>query len=163
MTGSALLTRKAAEIAFAAGLLAFGAMMIVGAREMETGWDRSGPEAGYFPLRIGILLVGTSLVILVRECLRPNGGQALIGRKGGANAALFALPLVALVAAVPWIGLYLAAAAYLLIAIGAVGRAPWRQAVAVALLTPTAMFALFEFAFRTPLPKGPLGPLFGML
>ncbi len=77
--------------------------------------------------------------------------------------ALFALPLVGLVAAVPVLGIYLAATAYLLVAIGVVGRAGWTIALSAAFVTPTLLFLLFEFAFRTPLPKGPLGPLLGMI
>lgn len=136
--------------------------MIVGAREMETGWSRSGPEAGYFPLRIGILIVLAASAVLVREAFK-SGGQGFVSRPAALNMALFAVPLIGLIAATPWIGIYLAAASYLGVAIGLVGRVHWARTLTIAVLTPTAMFALFEFAFRTPLPKGPLGPLLGLL
>ena len=72
------------------------------------------------------------------------------------------MPLLALVAVVPFLGLYLAAAAYLLITIGLLGRVNWGMSVGVATIFPLILFILFEFFFRTPLPKGPLGPLLGM-
>ncbi len=157
-----LLSRKSAEIGFALLLLAFGAAIIVGARELETGWGSSGPEAGYFPFRIGLLIVAASGLLIVQHALR-SGGDRLLGRRAAWNMACFALPLVGLAAAVPILGLYLAAVAYLLVAIGLIGRAGWKISLGVALAAPTLLFLLFEFAFRTPLPKGPLGPLLGMI
>jgi putative tricarboxylic transport membrane protein len=155
--------RKAAEVAFAFVLAAFGAAIIFGAREMDTGWGGSGPEAGYFPFRIGVLIVAAALVVMAQAALTSGAEEAQPSRGGAANIALFSAPLVALVVLVPWIGVYLAAAAYLAFAVGVVGRNAWPRTLAVSLLTPAAIFALFEFAFRTPLPKGPLGPLLGML
>ncbi len=138
--------------------------MIVGAREMETGWGSSGPEAGYFPLRIGILIVVAALAVGVLELRRTNSGQTLIKHREAAwNIVLFAAPLVTFIAATPWLGIYLAAAAYLMVAVGLISRVRLTTTLAVALLTPAALFLLFEFVFRTPLPKGPLGPLLGML
>jgi putative tricarboxylic transport membrane protein len=154
--------RKPAEIAFALLLVVIGGAVIAGARELETGWGGSGPEAGYFPLRIGIVLVVASLAVLVSEALRPAGDGCVIGSVAGGRLALFALPLVVLVAVVPWIGFYLAAFAYLLVAVGFVGRVQWARTLGIALATPLVLFVAFEFAFRAPLPKGPLGPLFGM-
>ncbi len=56
-----ILSRRTAEIGFALLLLGFGAAIVVGARELETGWGSSGPEAGYFPFRIGLLIVAAAI------------------------------------------------------------------------------------------------------
>jgi putative tricarboxylic transport membrane protein len=158
-----VLSRKTAELVFAVVLLMFGIAIIVGAREMETGWGSSGPEAGYFPLRIGMLIVAAALLVLGKEALSHVRREAFLSLPAAKNVVLFALPLVLLIATIPWIGLYLAAAGYLLLSIGFVGRVHWVKALTIAMLTPVLMFVLFEFAFKTPLPKGPLGPLFGMI
>jgi len=157
-----ILSRKTAEIGFALLLIGFGAAIIWGAGELDTGWGSSGPEAGYFPVRIGLLIVAASGIVLVREALR-SGGRSTLEPAAARNMALFALPLIGLAAAVPVIGFYLAAAGYLLVAIGLVGRAGWGAAICAAILAPFALFVLFEFVFRTPLPKGPLGPLLHMI
>ncbi len=157
-----IITRRTAEIGFALVLLGFGAAIIVGARELETGWGSSGPEAGYFPFRIGLLIVAAAALVLVREAIGRRGGM-MLDRAAARNMAAFAVPLVGLVLVVPFLGIYLAAALYLLVAIGLVGKAGWRPALAAGLVAPTALFLLFEFLFRTPLPKGPLGPLLGMV
>jgi putative tricarboxylic transport membrane protein len=157
-----VVSRKAAEVGFALVLLGFGAAIAWGALELDTGWGGSGPEAGYFPFRIGVLIIAAAGGVLILELLRSGGGM-LMGGKGLRNVALFALPLIGLIVAVPHLGIYLAGAAYLLVAVGLVGGAGWRLAAVVAVLAPALLFVLFEFVFRTPLPKGPLGPLLGMI
>lgn len=164
-----LLSRKSMELAFAATLAGGGIIMMLGALEMEIGWSGSGPEAGYFPFRIGVLILAAALFILVSEALRQNVGQMFLSVPGAINIAKFAGPLLALIALMPWLGLYLASILYLAFAIGVIGRNAegnrngWAKTLAIALITPAILFLLFEFGFRTPLPKGPLGPLLGML
>jgi drug/metabolite transporter (DMT)-like permease len=158
-----LVSRKAAEIAFAMILAGFGAVIIIGAREMDTGWGGSGPEAGYFPFRIGALLVVVALAILLQEALKGDQGERLMPAQPARNILRFCLPLIGLVVLIPFAGIYLAAAIYLAVAVGVLGRIAWTRALSIAILTPAIMFILFEFVFRTPLPKGPLGPLLGMI
>jgi putative tricarboxylic transport membrane protein len=163
-TSQGLVSRKAAELCFAALLFLFGIIMITGARELETGWSSSGPEAGYFPLRIGSLIVMASVAIFVLQLLKADDGLVLIkNRLAATNILRFALPLVALVALMPKLGIYLATILYLIVAVGIIARQRWQRTLAITLLTPLAIFILFELAFRTPLPKGPLGPLLGIL
>jgi hypothetical protein len=158
-----IMSRKAAEIGFAIVLFGFGAAIVYGTRELDTGWSRSGPEAGYFPLRIGMMIMAAAAIVTLVQAVRSEAGQALLSRRSAVNIALFALPLLSLIAVIPFLGLYLPAALYLLVAIGLVGRVGWPTAAAVAVAAPLTLFVLFEFVFRTPLPKGPLGPLLGMI
>lgn len=163
ITPRQLLSRKSMELAFAGILAVGGIVMMVGAHEMDIGWSGSGPEAGYFPFRIGVLILACALFVFTREMLRPGDGQGFLTPAEAVNVAKFALPLLALTALIPWIGLYLAAFAYLLFAIGVMGANRWPKTLAIAVLAPLIVFMLFEFGFRTPLPKGPLGPWLGML
>jgi hypothetical protein len=157
------MSRKTAEIGFAMVLFSFGAAVVYGTLELETGWSRSGPEAGYFPLRIGLMIMVAAAVIMGMQVVRTGPAGSLISGRSATNIALFALPLLALIANIPLLGLYLAAALYLLGSIGLIGRVGWRTAAAAAVAAPLTLFVLFEFVFRTPLPKGPLGPLLGMI
>jgi putative tricarboxylic transport membrane protein len=158
-----LLSRKMAEVGFAGVLLIFGGVIAYGALELETGWGSSGPEAGFFPFRIGVLIMLGAGVVLCQHLLRASDGAPFIDGRGARNIGVFAVPLLLLAGAIPLIGFYLAAMAYLLVALWLAGRVGWPLSLAVALLLPAALFLLFEFVFRTPLPKGPLGPLLGMI
>uniref|UniRef100_UPI001953F8DA hypothetical protein n=1 Tax=Streptococcus pneumoniae TaxID=1313 RepID=UPI001953F8DA len=68
-----MITRFAAEIATACVTAAFGLTIAVGALEFGVGWGPSGPEAGTFPLYMGLLVTAASLII---------AGQAIAQRAG---------------------------------------------------------------------------------
>ena len=157
------MSRKAAEIGFAIVLFAFGAAIVHGSVELETGWTRSGPEAGYFPFRIGLMIMATAMIVMAVQATRTTPGGRMLTPRAVTNIAFFTLPLLGLIVAIPHLGVYLPAALYLLVSIGLVGRVSWATAATAAIAAPVILFILFEFVFRTPLPKGPLGPLLGML
>lgn len=158
-----ILNRRAAEILFSVITGTIGVIVIKGALEMDVGWTSSGPDAGYFPFRVGLLILTASIVNLVqRGFLAPEHGD-YISRKDARAMALFFVPLVALAIVSLWLGLYIAIALYLAFAIGLIGKVAWRKAITIALATSAALYVTFEFIFHLPLPKGPLGPLFGVL
>ena len=157
-------SRLALENAYALFTLAFGALIIKGALEFSIGWGDIGPEAGYFPFRVGLLLVFASLVNLGLAFRRRAelARQVFLTREQTRNVATFAVPVVALVGLTIGLGIYVAMALYLAYAVGFVGRhRPWVAAV-VALATPVIFFVLFEYVFLTPLLKGPLENLLGV-
>ncbi len=158
-----ILTRRQAEIGFALVSGLAGAIIISGAMELDTGWSRSGPESGYFPYRIGILLVAASALILIRVLFQRGPAEPLLTLGPTARLMTFVLPLVGFILLIGPIGLYLAAVAYLVVAVGVVGRAGILRSVLIAVLVPAFLFVAFEYVFKAPLPKGPLGPLFGLI
>lgn len=157
-----VLSRRHAEIGFATATALLGAIVMWGAAEHDIGWTRSGPEAGYFPFRIGLVLFVVSVTIAIVQTVRSPRG-ALLTPPDARELARFVLPLGAFAILVPPLGLYLAGALYLAVAIGWIGRMSWRVALSIAGLAPVVIFVVFEFVFVVPLPKGPLGPLLGML
>lgn len=160
--GAQLLTRRGAEAVFSCITGAIGIAVIQGARDMDVGWTSSGPEAGYFPFRVGIVILCASIVNLVQRGLLAPSGDDYLSRKDARGMAVFLVPLVALAAVSSWLGIYLGTVLYLLVAIGAIGRVPWTRSALIACGSGTALFVIFEFVFRLPLPKGPLAPLLGM-
>lgn len=152
------ISRFALENAFALSTLAFGAVIIRGALEFNIGWGDIGPEAGYFPFRVGTLIVLASLVNLVRAILRRKAlaAEVFLTREQTRHVVVFAVPVIALVGVTVGLGIYVATALYLLYTVGFAGRhRPW-VTIAVSLGTPLLLFLLFEYVFLTPLLKGPL-------
>lgn len=158
-----VLSRRQAEIGFAllAGLAGF--VILTGAMELDTGWSRSGPEAGYFPFRLGVLLMAASGIILLRVLLQRGPREAFLTWGAAKKLLAFLLPLVGFLLLIQPVGLYIAGAAYLFVALAIMGRVPWLKSGLIAVLVPVLLFIAFEYAFRAPLPKGPLGPLFGLI
>ena len=84
MTERALVSRTTMEIATALATGAVGAAVMWGAVEHEIGWGDAGPAAGYFPFRIGALIVLGSLANLVLAVMRGAGrGASFLTRRAG--------------------------------------------------------------------------------
>jgi hypothetical protein len=150
------------ETAFALITMAFGATVISGALEFSIGWGEIGPEAGYFPFRIGTLIVLASVVNLVRAVKRRRAPvETILTGEGGRRLVAFAIPVLAFVGIVMVLGIYVASALYLLFTVGLVARHRLPVALGVSLGFPLVLFVLFEIVFRTPLLKGPLEAVFG--
>jgi len=152
------ISRFTVESAFALLTLAFGALIIKGALEFSIGWGDIGPEAGYFPFRVGTLIVLASLVILVRATLRRKelAAEVFLTREQTRHVVAFAVPVIALVGVAVGVGIYVATALYLLFMVGLVARHRSWLTIAISLGSPIVLFLLFEYVFLTPLLKGPL-------
>ncbi|MHB8770816.1 MAG: tripartite tricarboxylate transporter TctB family protein [Syntrophales bacterium] len=151
-------SRFAVEAAFALFTGLFGAVIISGALEFSIGWGDIGPEPGYFPFRVGILICLASLANLVWALIRYKTltTDTFLTSEQTRNVAAFAIPVVVLVAVTVVLGLYAATVLYLLFTVGLVGRHRMWVTICVAVGTPLILFVLFEYVFLTPLLKGPL-------
>lgn len=153
---------KAVETVVALLTFVLGLVVIYDSRRVGAGWADDGPQAGYFPYYIGVILCCASAWTLWRT-LSARGavtGVFVSHRKLGLVLSVF-VPAVIFVTAVWFIGIYVASALF----IGAFmywhGRFAWTRIVPVSLGVPLAMFLLFEVWFLVPLPKGPLEALIG--
>ena len=59
-----MLTRYRMEMATAAVVFLLGAIAVTGAMELDYGWAEDGPQAGYFPFRIGLIVMAGSFLVL---------------------------------------------------------------------------------------------------
>lgn len=151
------------EIATALTTGAIGAVVIYGAMEHSIGWGDAGPEPGYFPFWIGLIIVAASLAVLVQTLVqRVGAGETFLTAEQSRRVASFALPVVLFVPVALYLGLYVATAIYLLATTTLQGKFPLVKAVAIAVAAPIAMFVVFERWFQTPLLKGPLEAALGL-
>jgi len=65
-----MLTRRHVEVITGLCVALLGAVTAYGSLENGIGWTDFGPASGYFPFRIGILLLALGLVIAARYALR---------------------------------------------------------------------------------------------
>lgn len=154
-----MITRRHLEAV--TGLLtgAFGLAVVVSSMAVGIGWSEGAVQSGTFPLLAGALILGGSLFNLAKGMVRS--GPALLGplelrRIGG----LF-LPAVAFVAAIPAVGIYVAAAAYLLFVLSIQHDLAWWRSGLIALATVASLDGMFERAFQVPLPHGWLAGALG--
>lgn len=158
-----MLTRRGLELAAAAVVFVLGSLAVFGALEHDISWAPDGPPAGYFPFRLGLILMAASTAIAFQALASGAAGrQEVLSREGGRRMAGFFLPLIAYVAIAQVLGLYIATALYLGLVLRMMGRHPWHTTAAVSLAVPAASWVLFEIWFTVPLLKGPVERWLGL-
>lgn len=159
-----MLNRLQLELGFAAAVFGVGVVGLLGSRELEVAWGSDGPQAGFFPFRLSLVLMAAAAVIAVQSWrARASLRQVVMVHGEGAGRVLrFGLPIVAMTAVAQVLGLYVASALYLLLTIRLGARRPWHTALGVAVGVTVATFVVFEYWFQVPLLKGPLEVMLGL-
>jgi hypothetical protein len=156
------ISTKAVEIAVSAVILGLGLVVIFDSRRVGYGWAGDGPQAGYFPFYIGLMLCAASAWTLLYSVFSNHAAAGVFVSRKKLRLVLSVLfPSLIYVLAIYFIGIYVASAMF----IGAFmywhGRFSWTKIIPVSLIVPVSMFLMFELWFMVPLPKGPLEALAG--
>jgi putative tricarboxylic transport membrane protein len=146
---------RAADIATASFLMLLGAVVLVEAVRLGFRWGPDGPQSGFFPFWLAVVVIAHTTAILVRAVRKRSIGQ-FATREQLHRVLTVAWPAAAMVLLTHFIGLYVAAALYLAFYMRLVGRHSWVATVGLSLAIPLATFVVFEKWFLVPLPKGPL-------
>jgi hypothetical protein len=153
-------TIRTAELVVGVLLAALGALIVWTNYQLGAGWAEDGPEAGYFPLRMGIFILLGSIAVIVQAVLK-NDTSPFAERAQLRQVAIVLVPLVVYVAAVQVLGIYVASALFIGIFMLAVGKFSWWKSLIVGVGINLVLFWVFEVQFAVPLPKGPLEHFFG--
>ena len=125
-------------------------------------WDSTGPQAGYFPFYLSIILTGASLYGLIAAWLsRKEAAETFVTRAQARRVMAVFVPTLLFCLVTQFLGLYVAS--FLLIAgfMRMVGRIAWWKSLLTAFVFTAAMFVTFDIAFDVIMPKGPLEAAFG--
>lgn len=142
---------------------AFGIAVCYGSIEAGAGWSDMGPDAGYFPFYIGLLIVLGSAINLGHALFKHRGSGEIFVDSGRFKAVLgFFLPLVAFAAASTLLGLYVGTALYIAGTMTFQGRYKWWIGLPAGIAVSLFFFVIFEIGFRVPLLKGPVEAWFGI-
>ena len=158
----AVIGSRTVEIILSLSILALAVMMGLDNWRIGAGWASDGPQAGYFPFYLSVLLGAASLYGLfgaIRE--RAMAGEPFVTRDQFRRVMQVFVPTLVFVLATQALGLYVAS--FILVAgfmwlIG--GIAPWKSLL-TALVFVAVMFLTFDVAFDVIMPKGPLEAAFG--
>jgi putative tricarboxylic transport membrane protein len=134
---------------------AVGLVAVVLSWDLAQGTATGGPDARFFPMILGTLLVVLGAAVAVRPVRDPEGGAA----PGGRTRAAWTLGTVlAYVATVERLGFLVATGAMLTILLVVYGERRPPVVVLVAAAATGAAYALFALWLKVPLPRGILGP-----
>lgn len=152
--------RQAMEVTMAGLLAAFSAVVIYGSLQLASGWGDTGPQAGYFPLRIGAIIFVACLAVLW-QAWRTASDATFVTWPQLRQVAVILVPLTIYIALIKFLGIYVASAIFIAGFMRVIGKFAWWRAVLTGVAINAALFWIFEMQFRVPLPKGPLEAAFG--
>jgi putative tricarboxylic transport membrane protein len=125
-------------------------------------WDSTGPQPGYFPFYLSVILGGASLYGLAVAFLsRKKAAEVFVTRAQLRRVMAVFVPTFLFCLATQYLGLYVAS--FLLIAgfMRMVGKIALWKSLLTAFIFTAVMFVTFDIAFDVIMPKGPLEAAFG--
>src|SRR5215467_3595287 len=145
-------------------LLLFALAALLGYDNWRTGigWDSTGPQPGYFPFYLSVILAAASLYGLATAFLsRKEASEVFVTRAQARRVMAVFVPTLLFCLVTQFLGLYVAS--FLLIAgfMRLVGKIALWKSLLTAFLFTAIMFATFDIAFDVIMPKGPLEAAFG--
>jgi len=143
-------------------LLALAAVLGFDNWRTGAGWEADGPQAGYFPFYLSVLLGGASLFGLAGLLVAgAASNEVFLTRAQCRRVMQVFVPTLLFCIFTQWLGLYVAS--FLLIAgfMAIIGRIALWKSLLTAFVFSAAMFVTFDIAFDVIMPKGPLEAFFG--
>lgn len=158
---------KVVDAVTAVIIFIFGVVVIWDSWRLGSKWGSDGPEAGYFPFYIGLILCISSAVNFY-GALKNKTGESFVSTSSLRMIMAVMIPtvvyvgLIGGVGPVPALGIYVASAIFIALFMKWLGKYAWQITIGVSVGVPVVFFLLFEIWFKVPLPKGPLEAVLGL-
>jgi hypothetical protein len=153
------------DAAVAILFLCFGALVIWDSRRLGAAWASDGPQAGYFPFYIGVIICLASAANLIGAFMSKKGKAPFVSWGQFRMVLTVMVPSVAYVALIAnplySLGIYEASVIFIAFFMRYLGKYPWPKIAAVSIAVMVVFFLMFEVWFKVPLPKGPIEALLG--
>lgn len=151
------------ELVVSGLIVAFGALVIYDSIRLGNRWVEDGPQAGYFPFYLGLILCISAGITFVKNVLSSAAASEAFVSRGQLKLVLSVLiPTIIYASLIKPMGIYVASVLFIGWFMRALGKYSWAKVVAISLGVTVTFFAVFEFWFKVPLPKGPLEALLGL-
>jgi hypothetical protein len=152
---------RSADVITAGVLILLGGVVVADALRLGIGWGTEGPQSGFFPFWLAVILVVVTGAVVI-QALARGATRRFVTREQLRSVLRVLIPLAAFVVMTDppgppdGLGLYVAAAVYIAFYMRWVGHHTWVSVVLVAVLVPLVAFMVFEKWFLVPMPKGPV-------
>jgi len=153
-----VVSNRTVNLAVSLALMAVASVVMIASYRLGAGWAKDvGPDSGYFPFYVALIMFVTSGATLLQHLLsrRPDGEGSFIARGELVMVLQVLIPMTIFVVLSIYIGIYIAMTLFIGFFMMWHGRYPVYKTLAVALAVPVVLFAIFEVWFLVPLPKGP--------
>jgi hypothetical protein len=138
--------------------------VVLGADNWRTGasWDSTGPQPGYFPFYLSVILGAASLYGIGAAFLsRKEAAETFVTRAQLRRVLAVFVPTLLFCLATQFLGLYVASFVLTAGFMRWVGKIALWKSMLTAFLFSALMFVTFDLVFDVIMPKGPLEAAFG--
>ena len=153
-------SKRTLEIVTSLCILAIGSVVMWDSSRIGAGWGTDGPQSGYFPFYIGLLMNIASLINL-GLALKSDKSESFVSKAQIKLVMAIFLPCLAYVALMQWVGLYVASVIFIALFMRLQGKFSVLRSALTALIVVAVLFVMFEIWFKVPLIKGPLEAALG--
>ncbi len=133
-----------------------GLVVMVGSIKLGASWGSDGPEAGYFPFYISLIIILSSVVTLYQAAVvdRKKKKESFVDKESFKQVMAVLLPALVFILGVQLIGIYVSSVIYIAIFMVWLGKYPAWKAIAVSVGVSATLYLMFEYWFHVPLPHG---------
>ena len=152
------------ELVVAAFFVLLGSIVIKDSFRTGFKWGLDGPEPGYFPFYIGLILVTGAIWVAIQTLIawKSDDGKETFATVDEFKLVLKMLvPTIFYVVVLIFMGLYVSSILFIAFFMIWQGKYSYFKSFAVGFSVCAILFALFELWFLVPLPKGPIEALLG--
>jgi lysylphosphatidylglycerol synthetase-like protein (DUF2156 family) len=153
-------SKRTLEICTAIFFLAIGSTVMWDSSRIGAGWGNEGPQSGYFPFYIGLLMNLASAANLILA-FKSGKAESFVSRPQIKLVLAIFLPCLAYVAVMQWAGIYAASLVFIAVFMRWQGKFSLVKSGLTALIVVAVLFAMFEIWFKVPLIKGPIEAALG--
>ncbi len=152
-----VVSMRTMEIITALMFIVVGVVVMVGSLKLGAKWGSDGPESGYFPFYISLIILICSSVTLIQSIrAKELADETFVEREPFRQVMAVLIPAALFVLGVQLIGIYVAGVLYITFFMVWLGKYPLWKALAVGLGVSIVLYMMFEYWFQIPLPHGSL-------
>ena len=153
------------EIVVAVLFFIVGAVVVWDSRRLGSEWGSDGPQAGYFPFYIGLMICIASIANAINAFGAAKAAKPFVMWSQLRMVLTVMVPSVIYVALIAnpvySLGIYEASVVFIAFFMRLLGKYGWPKIAAVSISVMVVFFLMFEVWFKVPLPKGPIEALLG--
>ena len=153
-------SKRTLEIITAVFFLIVGSVVMWDSARIGAGWGTEGPQSGYFPFYIGLLMNAASAFNLLLA-FKSNKAESFVSRPAVKLVLAVFFPCLVYVAVMQWLGLYVASLIFIAVFMRWQGKFSVLKSVLTSAIVVAVHFVMFEIWFKVPLIKGPLEAALG--
>lgn len=156
--GRGVVSNRTMNMAVAVALMAVATVVMISSYRLGAGWAPFiGPDSGYFPFYVALIMFISSGVTLLQHLFqhRVDKGGSFVGRHELIRMLQVLIPTAIFSVLTIYIGIYISTVLFIGFFMMWMGKYPVYKTVPVALAIPVLLFIVFEIWFLIPLPKGP--------